>query len=90
MKKFIGYIISVVGLASLTVWTFPQARTFTETAIKFKLPGNDILLVAGIIITLVGVSLVLKRGRGGILNPPAFKDVPIYEGNRIVGYRRHK
>ena len=90
MKKFIGYIIAIIGLASLLVWTFPQARTIIETATKFKLPANDILLVAGIIITLIGVSLVLKRGRGGILNPPNFTDVPIYEGDRIVGYRRHR
>ena len=87
MKKFIGYIVAIIGLIGLTAWSFPQVKSFIENAIKFKFPSNDIVLVVSIILTVTGIFIAMKS-KGKLFNKK-FSEVPIYHGNKIVGYRRH-
>lgn len=88
MNKIIGYVIAILGIIGLAAWSVPEIRTFIETAIKIKLPSDTILLIAGIVITAVGLFLAIKS-RGIGFGRKRVNEVPIYKGNQVVGYRRH-
>ncbi len=82
MAKLFGYLISIVGIAGIVIYTFPEVAVYSgfPTALK-GLP----LLIGSVIIAFLGVFLSVKGGGG---KQP--KEVPIYRGNKIVGYRQHK
>ena len=89
MKKFIGYIIAIIGIIILATGVINEARTFVEASLKLKLDQiNDItLIITGTIIVIIGLFIIYKSPyarsrRKGI-------EVPIYHGRNIVGYRRH-
>lgn len=78
--KSIGYAVSIVGILVLILGFDPVRK-----ALKITLPsGFNVLYITivGIIIVVIGAFLVIKSdpSRGG--------EVPIYHGNKIVGYRR--
>lgn len=53
---------------------------------KTEMLGNfsqNIALIIGIILLAVGFMLIIKKETHS-------KEVPIYEGKKVVGYRRHK
>lgn len=90
MKKVVGYVIAVVGLAVMALGfnIFPF-----EVALLEGIAGNYIAGV-GIAIIIVGVVLSLKGsgGSGGGKIKRAEEEIPIYEGTgknrKIVGYRK--
>jgi hypothetical protein len=83
MKKTLGYIISVVGLLGLLLTSDAM-----RTALSIKIPAemiNTTWLIGSIIILGIGI-VILFKGSGGSGKQPS--EVPIYHGNKIVGYRR--
>jgi len=83
MKKIGGYILGIVGLLVLAT----SVKPFNEFVVKF-LPfiegiSNLYLIIGGVVILLIAVFL-LKGSRG----QQKAEEVPIYEGKRVVGYRR--
>ncbi len=84
-KKKIGYIITLLGLASIAL-SFNQITT----ALKITLPSQltpDILLIAGIAILVIGLFLIRKKGPS--ISGQKSVEVPIYRGKEIIGYRRN-
>jgi hypothetical protein len=85
VKKFIGYILACVGLIGLGL-SSPAGKKFApfmeSVDQKSVLIGSLIFVVAGLII--VGVF-----GNGG-KGKQSDKEVPIYKGKKIVGYRVEK
>ncbi|HLC31339.1 MAG TPA: LPXTG cell wall anchor domain-containing protein [Candidatus Nanoarchaeia archaeon] len=82
VKKILGYILAVAGLASIALTLEPVKKL-----IKFPLPpqlSNQILIIAGIILLALGVFLSYKKGNGS----KQAAEVPIYQGKNVVGYRR--
>ncbi|MCK5449985.1 hypothetical protein KAI32_03910 [Candidatus Pacearchaeota archaeon] len=87
MKKMIGYIISVAGIAVM-------ALGFGMIDLKLKflegIAGNYVSGI-GIIAVIVGVVISLKMDSKGN-NKQVAEEVPIYEGvgkkRKIVGYRK--
>lgn len=78
MAKLIGYIIAIIGLIIIASSFFPQ---------KLPLPSSIkpvYIMIAGIVILIIGIALSLGGSR------QAAAEVPIYEGKKIVGYRRGK
>ena len=84
MKRVIGYVIAIVGLAVMAVGlgTFkldiPLLNSFD---IKYVVGAGIVLIIAGIVVSLT-------FGKGGRKKKQEKEEVPIYRGDRIVGYRK--
>ena len=81
MRKLLGYILAAAGVLGLAATSVPQIKE------KVKLPGqvtDTTLTIISIIVAAVGVFLIVKSGRG---KQP--REVPIFHGKNVVGYRRH-
>ncbi len=73
-----GYLISFVGVIVLILGLQP-----VYSKVEFlQLLSQRSLTVSGLIIVIVGVALVIMGGSN------KRKEVPIYHGKEIVGYRR--
>lgn len=80
MKKVVGYVIAVVGIV---VMAFGFGIVPLELAILENIASIYVSGV-GIVLIILGAFMALKGGS------PAQKqeEVPIYEGDKIVGYRK--
>ena len=90
VKKILGYMLIAVGLIILLVNTFPTAgdkflgnETNSSTATLTKSTQGTAGLVMGLIIVGVGIIFSLS-GR----NERVLKEIPIFDGRKVVGYRR--
>ena len=87
MKKVIGYVVSVVGIA---VMALGFGMIDLKLGFLEGVAGNYIAGV-GIVGVIVGVVISLKVD-GGKKSKQAAEEVPIYEGvgnkRKIVGYRK--
>tara|TARA_Y100000310_G_scaffold60247_1_gene55596 strand:- start:750 stop:1013 length:264 start_codon:yes stop_codon:yes gene_type:complete len=86
MNKVIGYVISIVGLALMTLGfgIFKINSGFLEALPElWVVSGGIVLIILGVIISLKDEKSVRKK---------TSEEVPIYEGRgknrRIVGYQR--
>jgi hypothetical protein len=83
-NAMLGYILAILGVVCLAL-TSDSIRK----AISLTLPSGVnalILMIIGLIFAAAGIFFVVK-------NPSSsskVQDLPIYEGNNIVGFRRHK
>ncbi|MEI6731040.1 MAG: hypothetical protein WCK90_00010 [archaeon] len=80
--KILGYIVTLIGLAGF-------AFTFDVVNAAIKVPGISLigktpLTVVSLIIIALGLFLVIQVG-GSSKQP---KEVPIYHGDKVVGFRR--
>ncbi len=83
IKKTLGYILSLAGLAGIAL-TF---ETVTK-ALKVTLPAQltpTYLTIGSIVLILIGIFLIVKSPSGKRQEA----EVPIYHGKEIIGYRRH-
>ena len=89
ITTIIGYIIAIIGLALLAIGLVNEIRNFVADALKINISQtNDVgFIIAGLIIIIIGIYLVLKSPN--LKTFSKHKEVPIYHGNKIVGYRRH-
>lgn len=81
-KKTIGYILSIAGIAGLAL-----SNEKIRGLIKISLPEQltpQYLMFLSVILILSGLFLSFKKK-----TKQKTVEVPIYEGNNIVGYRRH-
>jgi len=82
MNKIIAYIIALVGLAIIIL-------SFNLSKLNFTLPASiksAYIMIAGIILVILGIVLVMNKGKA----TQTEEEVPIYHGNKIVGYRKQK
>ena len=82
--KALGYLLSLIGLAGLAL-----SQKSVQTAVSITPPesiSNTTLLIGSGIILVVGL-FVISRGSSESGNGK-HSEVPIYHGNKIVGYRR--
>ena len=88
MGKLVGYILALVGMAGITLYSVPKIQNLIPlpaslvTLLATK-SGGMIILVISLVIFLAGV-FMLSKGSSGKQAP----EVPIYSGKNIVGYRR--
>lgn len=91
MKKWVGIILSLVGLLIVAVTSFPGLESYIP-----KLPAfiqMKYIMIAGLMLVILGVifSLDKKGGKSGKIKQ-ASEEVPIYEGEgknrKIVGYKK--
>ena len=82
IKKTFGLLLSVIGVLGVAAYSVPSIKK----AIPFVSTLNElILIVISVIILLAGLFLATKGGGSG----RQFKEVPIFHGKNVVGYRRH-
>ena len=78
--KILGYILAPIGLL-LIAFSNELGR---EMLPFLQVIPASIMLIVGIVLTAVGVIFMLLNQ-----SSKAEKEVPIYKGKKIVGYRRH-
>lgn len=86
MNKITGYVIAIIGLIGIAAWSTSDIRAFIENLIKIKLPADNPLLIASIVIIVIGIFLVIKSGK--FRSRRRGPEVPIYRGKDVVGFRR--
>lgn len=87
MAKILGWVLMLLGIALLLAKFVFKTVIEKISFLSFIVSLNYLYaVIAGIILLVLGF-LLLKAGEGGI---KAGEEVPIYHGNRVVGYRRAK
>ena len=84
MAKLVGYILAVLGLVVIIL-------SLNLSKLGFNLPASikaAYVMIAGIVLLILGIFLVI--GKGSKATSQSAEEVPIYHGNKIVGYRRQK
>lgn len=81
LNKIIGYILSVFGIAALLL-SFDAVQKASGLTMPSSL-SNTVLTIIGLVLLGIGMFLIVKTGGSGKV-----KEVPIYHGKEIVGYRR--
>ncbi len=79
--KIVGYVFAVIGVIGLAFAVMPPLRAFFSLPVSFS--GN-MLTTISLLIVVVGAVLIYLSGK----NESKGKEVPIYEGKKVVGYRR--
>ena len=85
--KIVGYLISIIGLVILGAGSFKPVKDFVNGIVKIPASITDIyFMVGGLVILILGLWIVTKSGRKSSAKQPA--EVPIYRGEKVVGFRR--
>ena len=84
IKKTIGYVLGIAGILGIAAWAIPEVKSAIP---QLGTVTDTILVAVSAALAVVGIFIVVKSGggRGGKV-----KEVPIFEGKNVVGYRRHK
>ena len=81
--KIFGYIISALGLLAIAIST-PKIMSSTPLLSSIPISFSKYILIGGVIIIGVGVVLVMSTSQE---KTKLGKEVPIYKGKKIIGYR---
>ena len=83
VNKIFGYIFALAGLIGIASKTFPQVNE--NLSFLVAIPSN-VLTIGSIGLIIIGILILFSGGGGRVVKG---REVPIYHGNRIVGYRKH-
>ena len=78
--QIIGYVLAGLGIIGLLL-SFEKPRSFIPF---FQNVSSSYIIISAMVFVVLGVILMVLYGR-----EKAEKEVPIYKGKKIVGYRRH-
>ena len=81
MAKILGYILAVIGVIGIAAWAVPEVRSAIPNMGQL---GDTPLIIASAALLIVGIFLIIRSGGGR-----QRKEVPIFQGKNVVGYRRH-
>jgi len=81
MKKVVGILVGIVGLVVLAL-SFSAVRAGFKISSVLGLSDNILMIVGGILL-IAGAFLSFGKGGG-----KKAKEVPIYHGENVVGFRR--
>lgn len=84
MNKSSGYILIVIGLLIILLCSVTPIKDKMPDGVKNVL-DNNITLTVGIVIFIIGLFMIYQSR-----SPRGVKEVPIYKGKEVVGYRRLK
>lgn len=89
MNKLIGYIIAIIGLFGLALTMLPKLKAPLISLVSIP-QLNQIpdlyLTIGGLVFVILGILAVSQSTKKPTKTGT---EVPIYKGNKIVGYRRH-
>lgn len=81
MKKSVGYIIAIIGLFIFLISFAPVSKL-----LGFSLPAgitDTTVSIVSLILIIVGAFFIYKSK-----TPQQPSEVPIYHGEKVVGFRR--
>lgn len=85
MSKVIGYIIAIAGMFMVAL-----GMNFIDYEISFlgELP-KYFITIAGVMCVIISVFLLKnpRNSSSSSLNNTQHRDLPIFEGDKIIGYR---
>lgn len=81
--KILGYVLALLGVLAV-IFSTPRVPQSLNLSLPAALSSTSLLIV-GIVLVLAGIFMLLK-GKKAKQSP----EVPIYEGDKVVGYRRMK
>jgi len=84
MKKLIGYLLALIGLIGLAL-NSAIVRERKLVPLIENIP-KEYLLIPSLVLIVLGVVVLIVSGKGGKARQAA-KEVPIYRGKKIIGYR---
>ena len=82
MKSWIGYLLALIGLAGLAV-NSTAGRKLVPFIENFP---KQYLIYSSLVLIVLGVVILIVFGKGGKARQVE-KEVPIYKGKKIIGYR---
>tara|TARA_Y100000034_G_C6822179_1_gene370399 strand:- start:100 stop:351 length:252 start_codon:yes stop_codon:yes gene_type:complete len=82
MNKILGYIISAIGLIALAL-TFDPIKSALNIPLPAQL-NTTMLTIIAIVLLAIGIFLIIKGSKAS----QKHKEVPIYKGKKIIGYRQ--
>ena len=88
MNKLLGYGLSALGLLGLAMSNLNPA--VTKAIIPFTIPLTFSKYILLLSLSLIVLGIVFLVGDSSGREKQKTKEVPIYEGKKIVGYRREK
>lgn len=84
IRKIVGYVIMVLGIAPLIVYfAFPKISDKLPYLSSLK-PG----LIIGACLLIIAIGFLLAKNKSPSTSGQEDEEVPIYKGNKIVGYRK--
>ncbi len=84
MKKIISYVLVVLGLAILALGVKPVNDEAVKSLPFLAQIDSSYFMFVGIAVVVIG-AILLRFSAGGGKQP---KEVPIYHGKNVVGFRR--
>ena len=81
--KILGYSVSIIGVI-IVLLSFTQIQKALNVTFPAYLTTN-ILTIIGVVVLALGSFILIKLSSNGKLT-----EVPIYHGEKVVGYRRIK
>jgi len=86
MKDIFGYILSALGIAGIIIPIFdPETKSLPFLQ---NVPSTA-LLIASIVILAIGILILIKGNKKG-RKVQIEREVPIYEGGQVIGFRKVK
>lgn len=82
MKKKFGYLLAVIGLIGLALNSTIGRKYFPI----LEKVSKEYLLIPALVLIVLGVIILIIIGRSGNAKQVK-KEVPIYKGKKIIGYR---
>lgn len=86
MKDIIGYLLAAVGMAGIIMPIFDPENIYAP--FLEQIPSTP-LLIASLVVLTIGVVMLMGKGKGRKRVSIA-REVPIYEGGQVVGFRKVK
>ena len=81
IKKSVGYVLAGIGVVGLACGTFAPLRDALFLPASLS---SGVLTSLSLVIVVAGAATVYLSGKSNNKG----KEVPIYEGKKVVGYRR--
>ena len=79
IRKTAGYVLGALGVIGVAAWSIPSIKQFIP---QLGTLNDTVLIAASTVLVIAGIFLVMKSGGRKV------REVPIYHGKDIVGYRR--
>jgi multisubunit Na+/H+ antiporter MnhB subunit len=84
MKRSVGYVLVVLGLVILALGVKPVHDSLVGSVPVLDSVDPIVLLGIGVVLLVIGI-LIMRKSGGSRRQAP---EVPIYEGEDVVGFRR--
>jgi len=87
MKDILGYLLAAIGIAGIMMPIFDPENIYAP--FLKQIPSTPLLIVS-LVVLAVGIFILVKKGKNKKGKVSIAREVPIYEGGKVVGFRKVK